>query len=121
TEAGDWKGALAQWNLLAQQQPDSAAALVGAARSLFELGDAEEAAQRYAQARNKPDFREDAVLEENLQPRRPAPSLKVVAGELPQERAEVLPISASGVVRFSDVVGMKALKKTIRLRIVEPF
>jgi SpoVK/Ycf46/Vps4 family AAA+-type ATPase len=45
----------------------------------------------------------------------------VAPGELPQQRAEVLPISASGTVRFTDVVGMAALKKTIRLRIVEPF
>ncbi len=121
TGAGDWSAALGQWNLVAQQQSDSAAGFIGAARCLFEQGDAAGAAERYGQARNKPDFREDAELLEKLQPRRATPALRVVDGELPQERAQVLPITASGVVRFSDVVGMTELKKTIRLRIVEPF
>src|SRR5690606_37266052 len=69
-------------------------------------------------------FIEDPELAEALGGARNGPVLKVVDGseaETEGPLAEVVPIQASGTVRFADIVGMEALKRTIRLRIVEPF
>jgi len=84
-----------------------------------------------AAARECPDFDAgDARLPELEPPERdtvvaaPAPArLHVVAGgrQEPPRAGDVISISRSDKVRFSDVVGMRDLKKVVRLKIVEPF
>lgn len=55
--------------------------------------------------------------------RAPQPNgLRLVSGGKPNPApADVVSISRSGTVRFSDVVGMTELKKLLRVRIIEPF
>lgn len=118
--AGDWAQALKQWQLIEQQAPSSATGFLGAARCYLELGDMALAAERYEQARRKSDFRDDPMISNRLVARQ-RPALQVISGERGERAAEVVPMSASGTVRFVDVVGMEELKKTIRLRIIEPF
>ncbi len=118
---GTWGAALKQWELLIQQRSDSARPYLGAARCLLALDEREKAAARHEEARKKADFTEDPSLAERLSGRRAVPALKLVASSEPEVRGEVVPLSAAGVVRFSDVVGMAELKKTLRLRIIEPF
>lgn len=118
--AGDHAGALRQYELLRKQAPQDAAAPVGVARCLLALGDRDGARRAYREARAAAGFEEDPALAEALGAAPSAPGLRLVTGDAPPA-AEVVPISASGTVRFSDIVGMEELKRTIRLRIVEPF
>jgi transitional endoplasmic reticulum ATPase len=50
-----------------------------------------------------------------------SPLRVVPLGTKPAAEAEVISISRSGTVRFSDIVGMDELKKLLRLRIIDPF
>jgi len=118
--AGDHSAALRQYELLRRQAPQDAAAPVGVARCLLALGDRDGARRAYREARAVGGFEEDPALAEALGGAQAAPGLRLVSGDAPPA-AEVVPISASGTVRFSDIVGMEELKRTIRLRIVEPF
>jgi hypothetical protein len=83
-------------------------------------GDLDGSRLAYDEARGRDGFEENLPLATALGAVRSPPSLRVVVAE-PHAEAEVVPISASGAVGFSDVVGMEELKRTIRLRIVEPF
>lgn len=106
-----------------EARPEVGPLRVDLARALLASGDPERARRAYGAARECEDFEEDPALAADLGAARAAAPLRVVAGaanEAPPS-AEVVPISASGTVRFSDIVGMEALKKTIRIRIVEPF
>jgi SpoVK/Ycf46/Vps4 family AAA+-type ATPase len=125
-ERGESEAALAQFELLARRPESAACGLVGAARCLRALGRIEDAARRYAEARSQPGFQAAADLE-SLSGCEPAaaasgrgrPPLSVIAGGA----GSVLPIERvpEDSVRFSSIVGMEALKETIRLQIVEPF
>lgn len=110
-----------QYGLLAKAEPGAAAHRLGLARALQAAGDAEGARRAYAEARGLDGFVDDVALAAALGATRAAPALRVVPGGPGAAPAAVVPISASGTVRFSDIVGMEELKKTIRLRIVEPF
>jgi SpoVK/Ycf46/Vps4 family AAA+-type ATPase len=116
---GDAALAARQYELLVQAEPAAAAHRVGLSRALLAGRDLQGARRAYEEARPKDGFEEDLDLAVALGAARAPPTLRVVAGGPPA--AEVVPISASGTVRFADVVGMEDLKKTIRLRIVEPF
>jgi AAA+ superfamily predicted ATPase len=123
-EAGESEAALAQFELLARQPGCAGRGLLGAARCLRALGRPEEAARRYAEARSQPDFEPAPDLEslaerEPVDPARDRPGLSVIPGG----GGAVLPIQRvpEDAVRFSSIVGMEALKRTIRLQIVEPF
>ncbi|QRN99492.1 ATP-binding protein [Archangium violaceum] len=122
-EAGEHGTALRQYELLRKQAPAQAAFALGVARCAWKAGDTEAARRAYAEARGLEGFTEDAELAQALGAARVQPSLRVVQGEAPVEppMAEVVPLSVSGTVRFADIVGMEELKRTIRLRIVEPF
>jgi transitional endoplasmic reticulum ATPase len=114
--------ALAQFELLCQQQAEEAPGHLGAARALLALGRREDALSRYAQARGLAGFAADDALEQLTREARPtaAPHLRVVP--MP-ESARVVAIQSvpEEKVRFSSIVGMEELKQTIRLKIIEPF
>jgi SpoVK/Ycf46/Vps4 family AAA+-type ATPase len=124
--SGDHEQARVQWQLVSQQKPDSAQALVGLVLCLRALGRDAEAAETAARASALAGLA--AALAEldqadrELFEQQPKPVLRVVqGGAVPQDSAQVISISRSSTIRFSDVVGMEELKKTLRLRIIEPF
>lgn len=118
--------ALAQFELICKQQSDHAVAQVGAARALLQLDRRAEAAARYARASVLQGFEPNEALEQlENQTRRTGPSnagaphLRVVSNNV----APVIPIQRvpEERIRFSSIVGMDDLKKSIRLKIIEPF
>lgn len=121
-EADETEAALAQYELLCKQQSYDAASHVGAARALLRLQQNKEALLRYAQARHLDGFEADDALEQlDLQTRRTSPpQLKIVESRETDNlvRIEQPPEEQ---VRFSSIVGMDDLKRTIRLKIIEPF
>lgn len=133
-----WDEALAQATLLAQQAPTEAAGALLAAQALHGRGDAVAAQAEYQRARPLQGFAPVAALEA------PSPEAAVdtappplaMAGDVPPPRrlqlvgtaatAGAAPVRAiqqvsEEKVRFSSIVGMEALKKTIRLKIIEPY
>jgi SpoVK/Ycf46/Vps4 family AAA+-type ATPase len=112
--------ALAQFELLCKQHPQQAAGHIGAARALLLLGRRPEALSRYAKARPLDGFAADDELDRlESQARRAAPQLRVVS----ETASNVVPIQRvpEEKIRFSSIVGMEELKKTIRIKIIEPF
>ena len=112
--------ALAQFELLCKQHPQQAAGHIGAARALLLLGRRPEALSRYAKARPLDGFTADVELDRlESQARRAAPQLRVVSENI----SNVVPIQRvpEEKIRFSSIVGMEDLKKTIRIKIIEPF
>ena len=116
---GDWHAALAQCEL-ALKSGETSAALQLAARCQHRLGQNEKAVDLYVRAKAFDDFTEDAELEELLSSARPANRLSVVEGDKPDNVVSFIE-ARQEEVRFSDVAGMDALKKTLRLQIIEPF
>lgn len=118
----DGESALAQFELLVQQDPTRARWQIGAARALLLLERNADALSRYAKARALEGFEVDAQLDElDAQARRTSgPTLRVVGSPATEK---VVPIQRvpEERVRFSSVVGMDDLKKTIRIKIIEPF
>lgn len=130
-EAGEAAAALQQAELLCTQQPQGAAGHVLAARAQLALGQQAAALARYMKARALQGFEADEALEglaHQAQPTAgPAPRLHLVGGGPAgpggadvRALAQVAQV-APEKVRFSSIVGMEELKKTIRLKIVEPF
>lgn len=124
--SGDLGAALVQWQLLVQQKPQLPKPAVRLALCLRGLGRETEASQAILQAQAVPGF-ESALSElpesdRSLFDKQAKAPLRVLAGGGKSEpRAQVISISRSSTLRFSDVVGMEELKKTLRLRIIEPF
>ena len=122
--AGSSESSLQQYELLLEQPEASPEAAVGAARCLLALGRRQEAASRYAAARQLPGFSPDEQLEANSSEshRQKPPRLSVVPG-FTGTGEKVVPIERArrDKVRFDDVAGMDDLKRTIRLQIIEPF
>lgn len=117
-----------QAGLLAQQRPEEAATLVIQALCRIDAEPAE-ALDLYLRARRAPGFEPDAALEDLAAHAHPArgevpaaeaPRLQLVGGGQPAKVAAIQQV-AGEKVRFSSIVGMEALKKTIRLKIIEPF
>ncbi|MDH5676938.1 MAG: ATP-binding protein [Myxococcales bacterium] len=122
---GHHEQSLSQWLLLLKQEPKSAAAHLGAARCCHERGDGSARDAHLEDARACEDFDADDPFVRSLAPAEETRlvALRGLAGgkqELPA-RGEVISIASTDKVRFADVVGMKELKKLIRLRIIEPF
>jgi len=118
---GAAEAALEQYVLLCGQDPNLASAHMGAARALLSLNRPAEALVHYSKARLLRGFQPDPELEHlgSQVKRTVAPNLRVVSGaeakviaiqQVPEER-----------VRFSSIVGMDELKRTIRIKIIEPF
>jgi ATP-dependent 26S proteasome regulatory subunit len=138
-QAGEFEASLEQWRLLTAQAADRAALRLELAQCLIELRRPEEAKKELLSARGCADFQ--AVWEGFPAPGKAALAaletehaasgvestgparLRVLTGGANRsgDLAEVVSISRSGTVRFSDIAGMEELKKLVRLRIVEPF
>lgn len=118
---GDHDAALSQFELLCRQKPESAHAHVGAARALLASGQRAEALTRYAKARQLAGFEAHEELDrlESQARRSSQPALRVVS----DTPSNVVPIQRvpEERIRFSSIVGMEDLKKTIRIKIIEPF
>lgn len=130
--------ALAQAELLSQQAPGHARGPLLAARALLAQDRVQQAQARYAQARGLDGFEPVAELEDQAaDPRAPVPLGGGEHGgehEAPAPRLRLVSAGAEGgatvraiqnvaaeKVRFSSIVGMDDLKKTIRIKIIDPY
>jgi transitional endoplasmic reticulum ATPase len=119
--------AFAQAELLARQQAGLAAPAVLAARALLLQGRSEEALSRYLAAQALAGFEPDRALDElaaQAQPAAPASSVhRLQLVSTPSGSAQIRSIQQveAEKVRFSSVVGMDELKKTLRVKIIEPY
>jgi len=123
-DEGDLPAALAQAELLAQQKPAQARPALLKARVLLAQQKPAEALSAYTRARSLEGFEAVDALEAlgaSAQSSR-GPQLQVVGGRA-AAGAEVIAIQQvrEEKVRFASIVGMEALKKTIRLKIIEPY
>ena len=123
---GDWSASAAQWELLAAADADRSSTHLGLALCVAAQGDGEAAAGHLRRARQCDDFDAESpriaeLAAAGVEIREPG--LRLVGGPAgpPVASGDVLSISSSETVRFSDVIGMEALKKVLRLRIIEPF
>lgn len=122
--AAAWDEALHQ-----QQGPQSAAGQQRAALALLGRGNREEALRRYGQARRLEGFAPDDALEALVAEAQPSneapgagrPRLQVVGGGTAAADVRAIQQVSEEKVRFSSIVGMEELKKTIRLKIIEPY
>ena len=121
-DSGDYAASREQWRVLLKQAQSARAHLASALCSL-RLGDEPAGREHLAAARAADDFdAQDPRLAE-LEPTLGARRLQVLAGGKadPPPHGDLISIGRAERVRFSDVVGMRDLKKVLRLRIVEPF
>ena len=120
--ASRWHDALAQLELIIQQEPQGATARIEAARCCIELGEHDHARSLRAEAQGCADYEPHPTLEEAFaESSDGAVPLRVVPGGSTERDADVIGIWEGETTRFSDIVGMQRLKKTVRVRIVEPF
>lgn len=121
-EAENWRASLEQFRLLARQEPSSSAGPLGATRCLVRMDELAEARTDFEKAKQCADFAPDSELEAAFADG-PKPALRVVDGgsEPRDENADIVPIAKARETRFVDIVGMEDLKKTVRLRIIDPF
>jgi len=118
--SGAYQQALEQFELIQSQSQDLATPVIGAARCLLELGRSPEALEAYIQSKNLQDFVADKKLDELLLKSKPkAPEL--VAGQDVSNVVEFKKESSAETIGFADVAGMEKLKKTLTLKIIEPF
>lgn len=114
--------ALEQAELLCQQLPGQAVGPLLAARALAERNELQHALTRYAQAKSLPGCEPVERLEQLMATALPheGPRLQLVT---PDGGAKVQAIQQvrEEKIRFSSIVGMEALKKTIRLKIIDPY
>jgi len=109
-----------QYDVIQKTLENSAAPIVGKSRCLMQLGKSEEALNEYIRAKNLDDFVADPELEELLSKSKPkAPEL--VTAQPDHNVVEFRKVSSEESVSFSDVAGMEQLKKTLKLKIIEPF
>jgi SpoVK/Ycf46/Vps4 family AAA+-type ATPase len=120
---GDAQLAFDQAELVRKQLPQDASATVLTARALLSLDRHDEAVQRYAEARQWPGFEPDESLEPLMQSavRAQGPGLQVVGGTALRPNVQSIQAVSEEKVRFSSIAGMDELKKTIRLKIIDPF
>ena len=112
--------AVQQFELLLKADTENANIQVRCARCELDGGEETAALSRYQAARNLDGFVSDETLEDLLaKAQRTGPKLSVVSGSA----ENVTQISSGREIstRFDDVAGMVALKKLLRLQIIEPF
>lgn len=118
--ADDAEAALVQFELLSQQSAQAARWHIGVARALLVLERRAEAIARYIKARECADFSADSELEQVCAQaqRTSTATLRVVS-----DNSNVIPMQRAPEerTRFSSIIGMDDLKKTIRIKIIEPF
>ncbi len=121
-DAGRANDALAQAELAVRSEPGEAAPQLLAARALLRLQQAEVALRRYNLARALAGFaplEELQVLAERAQP---AQRFQLVSGQaMAESNVKSIHQVADEKIRFSSIVGLSDLKKTLRIKIIEPF
>jgi SpoVK/Ycf46/Vps4 family AAA+-type ATPase len=122
-QAGQAPQALAQAELVLQQHPQQVLAAAVAAQALLAQDRKAEALSRYQTARLWPGFEPVDVLEALLQQAQPGagPRLQLVSASAPQASVQSIQSVPAERVRFSSIVGMEDLKKSIRIKIIEPY
>jgi len=120
--AGEADAALAQFDIVLKQLPQSAAAHVGRAHALLALGQDGEALQSYVGASQLPGFVPDELLDaRQSKARRAEPArLCVVPGGRADNVVDFVAVARERI-RFDDIAGLDGLKRTVRLQIIEPF
>jgi SpoVK/Ycf46/Vps4 family AAA+-type ATPase len=117
-DAGDADAARVQFELCGKQAA-SARALIGQALIAARLGDADKALKLYRLARQFGDFEPESELDLLTE------TARAIGPDKPREAApatlEATLKQAQRALKFSDVVGLDALKKSLRLQIIEPF
>jgi SpoVK/Ycf46/Vps4 family AAA+-type ATPase len=119
----EFAASLDQWRLILQQGAGGAEAYIRAAQCCLATGDGVGAGEHLAKARTSDGFDAGdpriAEIEKGTGPQR----LRVVEGQrrAAPDLGEIISITTVDEVRFRDVVGMENLKKTLRMRIIEPF
>ena len=113
-----FQDALVQYELLADQSKE-AHPLISSARCLLKLDRTQEAIDRYDAARVREGFEAVDALEHIRAARIGRPAFRTVEGGL----GEVIHFRrpTDDRIKFGDVAGMDALKKTLRIQIIEPF
>ena len=119
----DAAAALTQADLLSQQLPTQARPAVLRARALLAAQRTAEALTTYTKARALAGFEPVDALDElgaSAQSSR-GPQLQVVGGKAATASVVAIQNVREEKVRFTSIVGMEALKKTIRIKIIEPY
>ena len=113
-----------QARLLMQQAPQDAQGALLLARALLGTKQEEAALSEYERARGLKGFEPLDALEELRDTAAATPAveqrLQLVASQ-PAASVHALQPRTPGKVRFSSIIGMEALKKTVRLKIIEPY
>ena len=115
--------ALAQAQLVGGQAPELLRGKLLLARCLLAEARTAEALAAYERARGLHGFVADPELEalrSTAQPTR-APLLQVVPSGGASQKVVAIQQVPEEKLRFSSIVGMEALKKTIRIKIIEPY
>ncbi|MDX1498829.1 MAG: AAA family ATPase [Woeseiaceae bacterium] len=118
--AGRADAAQKQFEIVLKADGGNVRAAVGLALCKHDQGRDDEAVDQYRRARSMDGFEPDETLERLLGKAQPGgPRLAVIEGG----GADVLPIRRTddSKIGFADVAGMEALKKVLRLQIIEPF
>ena len=123
-ENGRFEEGKKQFELLISQNEKEAAIYSGAARCAFHLKQYNDAVNYYNVSKSFDNFKMIQELEDLMSGARPAtgPDLKVIEND--KNGADIIRFHGKqdrGGIAFDDIVGMRALKKTLRLHIVEPF
>jgi SpoVK/Ycf46/Vps4 family AAA+-type ATPase len=117
-----WEEGQIQYSLLVKQGIESASVYSGKAICLLNLKENEAALEHYHAARKYDDFESIAELESlTAVASRSTPDLEVIQGQNnPPNLIELFP-EDNDRTSFDDIAGMEALKKLLRINIVEPF
>ncbi len=120
-----WQEGSEQFGILISQNYQNSAVYSGIALCLYNLDQKDDAVKQYAKAGACDDFKPVEELEELLSGAKPIAGKGFQAVEsiikiVPENVLELYPESDEAI-GFKDIAGMDALKKTVRLKIVEPF
>jgi ATP-dependent 26S proteasome regulatory subunit len=117
-----WEQSLKQYALLIQQKVETARIYTDVALCLYQLERKKEAVDKYMAARKYENFIPHPELEAVIdQARLAKPGLKVITGGPGTAEVIALYPKDENETRFKDIAGMEALKKVLRMQIIEPF
>jgi SpoVK/Ycf46/Vps4 family AAA+-type ATPase len=123
-ENGNYEGSKKQFGLLISQDEKGSTVFSGAALCAFHLKQFNDAIKYYKAAKSFDDFEMINELEDLMSGAKAitGTDLKVIEGK--QGGAAIINLhqkEEQDKTNFNDIVGMQALKKTLRLHIIEPF
>lgn len=123
-ENGNFSESKKQFDLLISQDAKGSSIYSGAALCAFHLKQFNDAVKLYNTSKTFDDFEIIGDLEDLMSGAKPStgPELQVLKGG--QADADVINLRQNedrGRIGFDDIIGMQALKKSLRLHIIEPF